>query len=306
MQESRPRLLDLPFTYLEWKFFAAVIALNLALDIAAMWVEHWFITLSGGRDIPASWMEAFSLACLFSQIVILAIWAALFTGSNLVRVLMSTLVLCVSVYLLTWIAQVVAPAVAEFRNWTGFQGLTLIVVLFYVIQIPFWILRFLLGWRIVLDVAREPAAADRHRYTMLHILGWMAFLSVPLGLGQVYHGRRASDAPLVIGCLALITWLYGVPYLWATLRAKQMLWGLALCVPLSVGATLVGWKLYLMVYPSGSAALVLQAFLFVQGGAILAGLGTGIAARLFGYRLITHARHQQSASPMAHHCGGGA
>jgi hypothetical protein len=94
MQESPARSLNLPFSRAEWEFFGAILAANLALNVAAMWVEHWFIVLAPGANAPANWMEAFSLACLFSQIVFLAIWAALFSGSNLLRILLATLAVC--------------------------------------------------------------------------------------------------------------------------------------------------------------------------------------------------------------------
>jgi hypothetical protein len=88
----------------------------------------------------------------------------------------------------------------------------------------------------------------------------------------------------------MISWLYGVPYMWATLRAKRVLMALALCLLPSLAATLIGWRVFLSFYPYAPAAELLKAFLFVQGGTAFVGLGTGIAARLFGYRLITHAR----------------
>lgn len=240
-----------------------MIAANLALDVAAMWVEPCFILLSNGRDLPASWMEGFALASLFGQIVILGIWSALFPGSNLLRVLCATLVLCASAGILTWIVQQIAPAAIEYRSWAGLSGLPLIVVVFYTVQIPFWILRFLLRWRIALDPSDQVKPPETRRYTMLQMLGWMAFLSVPLELGQVCHGRCGQDVVFVLGSLAIVSWLYSVLYLWATLGANRLVWGLIVCVPASIVITIVGSQFFLWLYPRSQGVLLYQVIMFV-------------------------------------------
>jgi hypothetical protein len=294
---ERHRTLSIPFTYREWQFFAAVIAANLVVNVAAMWVEDWFLILGKGSDIPAGLVEAFSLACLFTQLVILAIWATLFSGSNLLRVLLATLALCVGAYFLMWLANRFAVEVVEYRSFARISGLPFLVVVFFTVQTLFWALRFMLGWRIVLDLDPVIAPAQPHQYSILHILGWMLFLSVVLGLGQVYHGSRSTELPLFVGSLAILSWLYGIPYLCATLRAKRVLWALAICVPLSIATTLIGLRLYLMLYPWTPPKLALQAFLFVQSGVVLTGVGTGIAARLFGYRLVWPGHEALAAIP---------
>src|SRR5262245_40545541 len=114
---DRHRTSNLPFTLREWQFFAAVIAANLAVNVSAMWVEDWFLVLSRGSDIPAAYVEAFSLACLFTQLVILAVWATLFAGSNLLRVLLATLAVCVGGYFLTWLANRFAVEVVRYRSF---------------------------------------------------------------------------------------------------------------------------------------------------------------------------------------------
>src|SRR5688572_26579764 len=115
--------IDLPFTAHEWRFFAAIAVVSLALDIAVMWVEHWLIVLASGSDRYAAYAEGFAIATLFAQLVIVAIWAALFVGSNLLRVLVATLAVVLVYYALYWIAAAIAPSLFTYREWARVTGL---------------------------------------------------------------------------------------------------------------------------------------------------------------------------------------
>ena len=284
MQSSPARQIDLPFTSSEWLFFAAVAVLNLAFDAALMWFEHQLIVLSRGGLQYFGWVESFAISALFAQLVIFAIWASLFDGSNLLRVLSATLGVCLSWYLLRWIAGTIAPTIYDYRELDGILGLPMIIVIFFAAQFPFWMLRFFRGWRIHRIDATEHLTSTARRFTMLHMLGWAAFLSLPLSMARVYDGRGAAAALLGMACVTLATWIFGLLYLWATLGARQIAWGLIICMLASIAMTIITAQalVWLNRAPAGWVHL---AFFVMQAGVAGIGLGTGIAARTFGYRL---------------------
>ena len=277
--------INLPFTFVEWKFFAAVSIVNLALDSALMRVEHWLLV-----DLPRAWhtadlIEGCAVAILFAQIGVLAVWASLFPGSHLLRVLLATLVLCLSYYLLRWFAEAVTPSIIDYRRWAGLGGLPMLVLVFYGAQLPFWMLRFLSSLHISrVDVAPRHAPEIR-RFSMLQMLGWAAFLSLPLSLVRIYLGRDAVGAGVTLACLMLVIWMFSLLYLWAALGAQRLAWGLLIGLPGGIVLILIAAQLFLWMSPRTSWRELYQPFLLALAGITVAGLGTGIAARWFGYRL---------------------
>jgi hypothetical protein len=293
-QEPTAPQINLPFSAKEWRFFAAVVLANLALDVALMAAEQWLLAMPS-RGYPYTGnLEAFAITALIAQIAILAVWASLFEGSNLLRVMLATLAVCVSYNLLREITLLMAPAVIEYRDRAPIRGLPMIVVILFAAQLPFWLLRFFRGWRIRHKDAAEMRAGVTRRFTMLDLLGWAAFLSLPLGMAQAYreYGYRFSEMMIVVACLVFLLWISGSMIVWATLNMRQSATGVVVrCFISLVMLILIGAPLIAILFPQ-SPRESFFVFQFVQLGAAVVGIGTGIAARAFGYRLHrTAGRH---------------
>jgi hypothetical protein len=285
MPMSASSAINLPFTSSEWKFFAAVVFVNLALHAALMLAEHWLLVHQ-----PQAWhyvdlVEGCSVAVLFAQIGVLAVWASLFAGSHLLRVLLATMILCLSYYLLHWFAQISAPRVIEYRRWARLSGLPMLVLVFYAAQLPYWMLRFFWSLRVTRFEMAAPDASEVRRYTVLQMLGWAAFLSLPLSLVQLYHGLDTTGALLTMACLMLVMWIFCVLYLWATLGARRLAVGLLIALPAGIATMCLAAQLFLWLSPRSNWREIYLSYLFALVGVSVVGLGTGIAARMHGYRL---------------------
>jgi hypothetical protein len=281
--QSQAWKIDLPFTRGDWLFFASVALAFLAIDVAMIRIEDELLEPTVPSWRVAEWVNGFAMAILIAQIVVLAIWATLFDGSNLLRVLIAMLVLCVAFYFL--VAVTSASVNSNYlREWAAPFALPMIVVLYFAAQVPFWLLRFFLGWRIRRTGDAGYNEATPRRFQMLHMLGWAAFLSVPLAMSREYHGGNLFYVAIPVASLLTGPVILAVLFTWATLGSKSLGKGLAVGIPIGIGLTAIGALGYLAVYPR-AARLMPGAALLVLAAVSIIYVGTGIATRAFGYRL---------------------
>jgi hypothetical protein len=89
---------------------------------------------------------------------------------------------------------------------------------------------------------------------------------------------------ITAACLVLIAWIVGVLVVWATLTARQTILGMLFRIAISLVPLLALVPLFVLLIPM-PPRLVFWNLAFVQAGVAVVGAGTGIGARLFGYRL---------------------
>jgi hypothetical protein len=77
------------------------------------------------------------------------------------------------------------------------------MLLFFPLQIPFWGVRTYFGW-IIKSPWSAPTERRRMSFTLAHLLGWSAFLAIPLCILQAYGIPNISEL-FAITSIAL-TW----------------------------------------------------------------------------------------------------
>jgi hypothetical protein len=282
--QSNAWKIDLPFTRGDWIFFATVALALLAIDVAMIRLEHELLKPPVANFRVVDWANGFAMAVLIAQVVVLAIWATLFDGSNLLRVLIAMLTLCVAFYFLVAVTSATIVQNRGYRDWAALFALPMIVVLYFAAQAPFWLLRFFLGWRIRRTDCVDDNGATPRRFQMLHMLGWAAFLSVPLSMSREYHGGNLFYVAIPAASLLTGPIILAVLFTWATLSPRVLAQSLAVSIPIGIGLTAVGALGYLVVYPR-TGRLMPGAAIVVFAAVAIIYLGTGTATRARGYRL---------------------
>ena len=284
----------------ELAFVSAVLLANLAFDVAFMAAEAAVYTRT---DMTAwttpstwnTWVEGFFLACFFGQIVVLALWTALFSGSNLFRLLVGTLVLICSIYLFAALGPRLTTREPfylsprddhDFRHIAG--GWLFAVVVFYLVQIPFWTLRGAYEMRITNAPSFGSPDRPNRQISLALVFGITAYFAVPLalarGLVPIYEARALGTVVLALTCISVG---FGMPYLWAMLGTKRLRWSIVAALLLSELLVHLGSWAYIQLTGTRPAdwPLVATAFRGVQVATLIIAIGNGVAARAAGYRL---------------------
>jgi hypothetical protein len=164
----------------------------------------------------------------------------------------------------------------------------LAVLVFYLTQIPLWMLRAIAQMR----VARQPADTlplHSRQISLLQMFVVTSYLAVVLAAARVEVPipgvRAAGQVALAITVLSVG---FGVPFLWATLGSRHVWRGLAALLILSEVLVFVGSRLYMVAGTNAVPAdwrFVVIAFRGLQAATLLVGIRTGLAARAAGYRL---------------------
>jgi hypothetical protein len=286
----------------EARFAGVLLAANLLFDAALFpalgWVDKLLVSRGAIAVGPTSliWVrfaEGFILGCCFSQIVVVAIGTALFSGSNLLRILVGTLILACSVC-----ALVAETTIFPFHNLrprrdtfelSGIMADWLFVIIaFYCVQIPFWILRGMMQLRIT-NARTEPSWSQaNHQLSLLQILGMTAYLAVPMallsGVTPVYGAREYR---LLVIALPLTSIAFGLPYLGAIMSIKRIVWAVAALVAMSEVLVFSGSQLFCRLESIRPVdwPFVAVAFRGGQLATLLVTIANGLAARAVGYRL---------------------
>ncbi len=285
----------------ELTFVSAVLLANLAFDVALLASE---VAVYTRIDMTAwtapltwnTWVEGFFLACFFAQIVVLAIWTALFSGSNLLRLLVGTLVLICSIYLFAALGPRLTtrePFYLSPRDdhdfWRIAGGWLFAVIVFYLVQIPFWTLRGVLKLRITNAPSLGSPDRPNRQLSLALVFGITAYFAVPLalarGLAPNYEARALGMAVLALTCISVA---FGLPYLWAMLGTKRLRWSIVAALALSEVLVHAGSWAYIQLTGTRPAdwPFVVAGFRGVQVATLFVAIGNGLAARAAGYRLV--------------------
>jgi hypothetical protein len=283
------------------KFIGIAIATNLLFDVAlliAMATVEAKIDLNRSKNAMYIRLaaEGFVLGCLISQLVALAVWTALFTGANSGRLLLGTMALTCGVFSLSALARAMHLQGYYLRAngdatdiWQTTAVWLFAILAFYVVQIPLWMLRAVWQMRIVRERAEWMLPANQ-QISLLQIFGITSYFAVVMALtrveGPIPHLRDASRAVLAITVLSVGI---GMPYLWAILGTKRVIWGIVAIGLMSEAFVYVGSRLYMHAVTAVAPAdwpYVVVAFRGAQFGTLLIGIRNGLAARTAGYRLM--------------------
>ena len=218
------------------------------------------------------------LGLFIPQVLLAATYSALGDGSSLKRILYSMLVVTVFTCLVQaftrwWFA----TSVNEGRPTV----LLLVIFYFFLLQIPIWVFRVCSGWRISLGTRTVP---ERMGFSIMHMIGWSTFLSVPLcliaSLSELEGGGVEVIVYITLLMLALAAMVLRAIYISLVLEnpwrciAAAFLWIAAVTAQISCIWTLGG--------SYAEAVTVLTA----NGVGLLLILCCLRAARSVGYRLL--------------------
>jgi hypothetical protein len=280
---------------------SAVLLANLAFDVAFMASEAAVYTRIDMTAWTApltwnTWVEGFFLACFFAQIVVLAIWTALFSGSNLFRLLVGTFILICSIYLLAAVGTRLGMRGLFYMSprddhdfWRIAGGWLFAVIVFYLVQIPFWTLRGVLELRITNAPSLGSPDRPNRQLSLALVFGITAFFAVPLalarGLAPNYEARALGMVVLALTCISVA---FGLPYLWAMLGTKRLRWSIVAALTLSELMVHLGSWAYIQLTGTRPAdwPFVVAGFRGVQVATLFVAIGNGLAARAAGYRLV--------------------
>ena len=289
-------------------FVVAVLVISVLLDFALLVgkveIDGRYEGVGTMPMINAqSCTEAFVLTFFFSQILLVAAWTTLFPGTSGLRLLAGTAVVAAATFFLsalsgpmplhgTYLRQRYVPG----DHWEAASEALLLVamclIIFYVVQAPYWLLRRILRARIVYDPGGRLSAPPRRPLSIVELLTATAFLAIPLLLARVvFTDGVMLRAGVLIAALALCLSmsLLGIPYLWAMLGTRRFLLGAVAVAALSEIVALIGGPTYMWIesrIPVGRWPLVFVAFQCVAASALLFAVGYGLLARAVGYRLV--------------------
>ena len=165
---------------------STVFAVNFGLALTSVMIDGVLIALTyvlseGFQGAPA-FIQALPYVAfaglIIGQGLILAVFAAIGGGNHVVRVVTGA----IAILLASWaIATFLVYPQTGANDWAPVLGVGLMTVMLYCfVQIPFWLLRVVRGWRFG-EVATSESSV---RFRLEHVLGWSAFLMLPLFLLQ--------------------------------------------------------------------------------------------------------------------------
>jgi hypothetical protein len=154
------------------------------------------------------------------------------------------------------------------------------------VQFPLWILRGVLQLRIQRQTEHRPAP---RQFSLLQLLGVMAFLAVPLALLRVgIEISGVRNAIVTAFEIAVVSTIFGVGALVALVGISQPWRGIIILVVLSEVLVSVGSQLFMQATTLARPAdwpYVVAAFRAVQAAVVLVGVRHSLALRRSGYRL---------------------
>jgi hypothetical protein len=289
----------------------AVVLANIAFDIGLFIVRSridaaldpgdvWGTPSRANYQLWTACSEAFLLGLLYAQLVMIAIWTALFPGNSVRRLLVGTLAVIVFGVVILMIVQGTSADGYYLRNrfveldrwqllgdalWMVAWGWTL----FYLAQAPFWIMRRAVHMRIVHRTADDLSTRNAP-LRLLDIFGVLAFVAVPLALLRVISPDGLNPS-LGLAMVALVAgmWFFGVCYLEAVFGAKSAWRAIIAVLLVSELAALAGAFVFPWVERRAGPipnVLVTSAFHAMAAAVMLVALGNGLWARAAGYRLV--------------------
>jgi MFS family permease len=181
---------------------------------------------------------------------------------------------------------------------------------FLAAQLPLWILRFALGWRIVRrDEEEQRSRTASRQFTLRDLFSVMSLLAVTLGLARLgfWIGHRGYVPPLdfwlvvLFTCLAWAVWsaFFTLPCLWAGLIAQNKRASAELIAFYVLVTTAVGVATHFASPPAQAMTvfLLFLGFLFFLGGLVGLMLGVLHVFRGRGWVLHRAGRRRPKAPP---------
>jgi hypothetical protein len=288
--QDEPERLWTPRTFV---FFSAIVVANLLLSSLLITPRYVWVT-----NLYSEWAETVVYATIGSmtaQILVLAIWAALFPGKNSVRWAIGSLVLFASslglevFYEWTWSPRLIARA--EFLAML--HRAAFFMLAFYLVQVPFWLCRRLLGWRIV----REPQRLPQHDppLRILDLLGMTAFVAAAMAAGRVAFFVMPAQwyFLITIAIGETVMCIFGMACLWAVFRVKARANSVFACFVISQG---FAWSFVGVLYALGAGGPLFSFVAVGQGlalGFAAVAFVNGSAVRAYGYQLVSRTERQR-------------
>jgi len=287
-------------------FMGIALVANVLLDVALLAgraaIEEWRPQVC--PDYVRYGAEGFLLGCFFAQIAVLAIGTALLSGSDLLRLNVAALYLLCAVYGLSALVKslalhgyyVKAGPTADVRAMAAHWLFA--VVVFYVIQIPLWILRTKCQLRITDDASTNIAPQDASA-SFNRLVGLAAFVVVPtvLSMAIIRNDGLRSFGMLVLS-LSLVSAAFELPILWAVLGIRRVVPGLVALALLSEILVWIGSAAYASIHPAPWMDIV-AAFRGVQLAVVVVAIGNALLMRLGGYRLTARVPSNHAAVGVA-------
>lgn len=209
------------------------------------------------RSLPGELLSSFGMeativaVCAFaglviSQLVMFATLVALGDGNHAARFALGAIMVLVCTALLitglVWLEGTRAGA-------GDVAGATLMVMFFFcLLQFPFWLLRWIRGWR----WGVEPPDRAAPRFEIVHVLGWFAALVLPLFLYQLFVSfDEPAYSILLVVPMALFTALQGMALLSLAARCR-----LGMAAFLSIPIAAVPGAILALIASGGSHVLI--------------------------------------------------
>ena len=294
------------FSQRAFSLVAVVLVANLALDFlllnlmalvnAGSAAPGWSLALYEG---PCT--EAFVLGVFFSQVVMLAVWAALFPGNSPLRLLFATVVTITAAMVFAfqveslWLQGLFLHRPrGALDSWavvsSSLDSATVFLLLLYLVQIPLWLLRRVGRMRILFDPSGEAGAPGNGPLRLIDLFAVTSFLAVPLALGRIMvTSDTVSHLFIPVLALSLLMIVFGLPYLWAILGTRHLGIGLVTALVFSEGVAVCGSLVFALLTGNLQPRdwpIVVAAFHATQVATLAMALANGLAVRTIGYRLV--------------------
>ncbi len=268
----------------ELLMLAALVVGHFAWTVVCFAVAEWISQeYRYGYDYERA-AFAICMGSVAAQLVLAATWTALGSGSHLARVSGAMLLLFVAGYAM-------ALHTDGFYSGDTSYGEVIIagLICFLVLQLPFWLFRFIWGWRIV---TRENVGANSGemtgRLSMLHLMGWTVFAATLLALTRAF-AFSAGDAAEFLGSILVVATIGVVVqlvFLWTILSPqRQSLFTNAAIILVVTGCATAGVYIYFGLTISRNVFNVYWSFLSLGGAYCSLLVGTLLIVRACGYRL---------------------
>ena len=225
---------------------------------------------------------AVTMGLLLAQLLLAAALAALGDGNHVARSAVGAIIVFSFTMLM---ARITCWLRADPFGPGEAPGLALFVLFGYcLLQLPFWLLRYSLGWRLGTETIQMASA----RFDVAHVFGWSALLMLPLFLYRLFESIDAIDLGgilhLVVAGVFVV--LEGATFVYLAGRCTA---GMALFVAIPM-ACVNGMLLYVVMLPltqargTNVAAALVAACL--TGGLLLIGT-VQLLDRFAGVRFST-------------------
>lgn len=229
------------------RVLTALGAAHVAMFAFALLVIHFISSADGDWPLVGVTGIGISVGLLVGQFLSLCAWTAFGTGRYVVRFLLAIAIIMSFAYG-SWLM----GRVWNLRGWESgasyeFRISVFYVLLFTFVQIPYWTIRRIKGWRI--EPRSKPCEmlhAVGARFNVLDMLAWTAYLAVPLALLKFMPNEMSAGelflVMLVYVALLIVPIAQSMILIWSGLGPGRANWKRhsLIVFALAMGLTILG------------------------------------------------------------------